>query len=97
MDDGDSIEDAKTATVNLVKACGVNLEKEDLFGVSASKRLSQNDDVSSTLFAAFNAVNNLQKSLVAAVRADVENEGIEEGLEAIRTKTMQKLRISVPK
>ena len=95
MDDGDSVEDAKTATVNLVKACGVNLEKEDLFGVSASKRLSQNDDVSSTLFAAFNAVNNLQKSLVAAVRADVENEGIEEGLEAIRTKTMQKLRISV--
>ena len=95
MDDGDSVEDAKTATVNLVKACGVNLEKEDLFGISASKRLSQNDDVSSTLFAAFNAVNNLQKSLVAAVRADVENEGIEEGLEAIHNKTMEKLRIAV--
>ena len=95
MDDGDSVEDSKTATYNLVRSCGVDLNKEDLFGVSASKRLSQNDDISSTMFAAFNAVNNLQKSLVAAVRADVENEGFEEGLEVIRIKTMQKLRVSI--
>ncbi len=74
---------------------GIELDKEDLFGDSASNRLLLDDDKSATIFAAFNAVNNLQRTLVETVRAEIKREGLEEDLKSIREKTMEKLVISI--
>ena len=74
---------------------GIELDKEDLFGDSASNRLLLEDDKSATIFAAFNAVNNLQRTLVETVNAEIKREGLEEDLKSIREKTMEKLVVSI--
>ena len=74
---------------------GIELDKEDLFGDSASNRLLLEDDKSATIFAAFNAVNNLQRTLVETVNAEIKREGLEQDLKSIREKTMEKLVISI--
>ena len=95
MDDGDSVEIAMDNTVNLVKSMGVNLEKNDLFGQTVSERLANNDDKASTLSAAFNAVNNLQKSLIETIRLDVVSEGTLIELDIIKAKTIEKMVASI--
>lgn len=95
VDQGDDVETAKSSTLKLVKSMGIELDKEDLFGDSASNRLLLDDDKSATIFAAFNAVNNLQRTLVETVNAEIKREGLEEDLKSIREKTMEKLVISI--